>query len=142
MNSNDDRAPDDLRLDGPHAELGWKEVERRHHDAAAGLTHKSEDHVSFPSSWLAAVRPLFRNKDTAGFAFALAIYALVRMDRAVPIPNSLTANLGLDDQTAHAALKKLAEARLITLDRTSDGVLQATLLWMPPGLSGEENEQG
>ena len=81
-------------------------------------------HIGCPLSWFKLVFPIVRGKNE--LAVALHIYRLrvIRRSRTIAVSNTLLAELGIDRFAKYRALRRLAEAGIITVKRRCRGSLE------------------
>ena len=107
-----DRSLDDLWLGGSEDDLANATLPNRR------PSENSFRHIGCPLAWFKRVFPIVRGKNE--LAIALYIYRLraVRRLRTVAVSNApLLAELGIDRFAKYRALRRLAEAGVITLKR-------------------------
>jgi hypothetical protein len=84
-------------------------------------------HIGCPMRWFRLVFPIVRGKNE--LAVALYIYRLhtIRRSRTIKVYNSrLLAELGIDRFAKYRALRRLAEAGIITVKRRDSDSLEVT----------------
>jgi CRP-like cAMP-binding protein len=115
----------DLWIEGPDDIANARMPKRRRNgEHSADLAR----HIGCPLWWFMAVFPAVRSKKE--LAVALYIYRLraVRHSRAVAISNTgLLAELGISRYTKYRALKRLADAGLISIRRSGKNSLTVTI---------------
>jgi hypothetical protein len=86
-------------------------------------------HIGCPLPWFRLVFPIVRGKNE--LAVALFIYRLraIHRSRTIVVTNArLLADLGIDRYAKYRALRRLADARLITIRRHNKRALEITFL--------------
>jgi hypothetical protein len=110
---------DDLSVDGQVDDLGTRSTHRK------VRAHPPSGHIGCPLSWFNLVFPVVRGKGE--LAVALYIYRLrsIRRSRTVLVSNvRLSIELGIDRYTKYRALKRLAQAGVITVRRHNKKALE------------------
>ena len=122
---------DNLFLPGnPDDHPLWKEAERQARDAACGIRYFADGWMTCPLWWVVAVRQTVNGLDQA--IAALALYALIRADRFVPVPTRYFKPLGISRRTKFRMLALLEEAGLIEVERANGQTLRARFV-LPDG---------
>jgi CRP-like cAMP-binding protein len=103
--------PDDL------ADLATGRIEQAEADASR--------HIGCPLSWFTLVFPVVRGKSELAVALCLYRLRAVQRSRTVTVSNvGLLAELGIDRFAKYRALRRLAEAGIITVKRCGKSSLK------------------
>jgi hypothetical protein len=107
-----------LRLDAKPASAGAQTRQLR--------TRRPSRHIGCPLTWFKRVFPIVRGKNELAVALFLYRQHAIHRSRTITLSNACLAELGIERHAKYRALRRLAGAGIITLERYNKSAARIT----------------